>query len=89
MRIISVFNPVKVFHILQQLFWKNSIVMKFNKWLVVLEDMEVFQVKQAPLADIFMDSVFLLDGLQWLFILSQVNIHHSICSNISDWSLMI
>ena len=78
MRIISVFNPVKVFHILQQLFWKNSIVMKFNKWLVVLEDMEVFQVKQAPLADIFMDSVFLLDGLQWLFILYQVSFCHSI-----------
>ena len=57
--------------------------MKFNKWLVLLEDMEVFQVKQAPLADIFMDSVFLLDGLQWLFILFQVNIHHFICSNIS------
>ena len=53
--------------------------MKFNKWLVVREDMEVFQVKQAPLADIFMDSVFLLVGLQWLFILFQVNIHHFIC----------
>ena len=62
--------------------------MKFNKWLVVLEDMEAFQVKQAPLADIFMDSVFLLDGLQWLFILSQVNIHHFICLSINasnDW----
>ena len=38
--------------------------------------MEVFQVKQAPLEDIFMDSVFLLDGLQWLFISSQVSFSH-------------
>ena len=65
-----------MFHILQQLSWKNLIVMKFNKWLVLREDMEVFQVKQAPLEDIFMDSVFLLDGLQWLFISSQVSFSH-------------
>ena len=65
-----------MFHILQQLSWKNLIVMKFNKWLVLREDMEVFQVKQAPLEDIFMDSVFLLDGLQWLFISSQVSFPH-------------